>query len=144
VAKEPDIVHPARVEPPHTLVVGNLARWRSVLKSFIDKDIEVIVRKRKRKRSDPQNRYLHGVVFPLVAEAMGETDLVEVKRSVMGEKWGWAERRLPSGVIIQTPLKGHTSDLTVEETSEMIEWVGPWAFNFFNGLRIPLPNEVDY
>jgi hypothetical protein len=75
--KDPDILMPARVELGASgkplLVVAHLARWHHILQSHVGRateeqpyPVEVLVRRRKRKRTDPQNRYFHAVVVPYV------------------------------------------------------------------------------
>ena len=88
-------------------------------------------------RSLDQNAYMHAVVFPMLAREIG--DSVEgVKRDCMGEKWGWVDSKIKGYPI---PLLT-TSQMSVEQCSEFIEWVIPWAMNF-HGVSIPLPHEAD-
>lgn len=110
---------------------------RTYLRGLAGKTVEVIVRKVRTKRSLDMNAYLHAVPFPILAEHFGD-DIEGVKFDVMGECWGW--RSTKGGQRI--PVKGHTSDMTVEESTYFVDWLIPWAL-VNHGVVIPLPNEVD-
>lgn len=97
----------------------------------------IVITERERIRSLDQNAYLHAEPFPKLAEYMGE-DIEGAKLVLMGECWGW-KRDGFSGKEI--PVKPRTSSMTVEECSYFIEWIGPWAFQHCDGLRIFLPDE---
>jgi hypothetical protein len=116
----------------------NEARYRrDHLRSLAGRDVEVIVRKKRVKRSNPQNAYLHAIVFPLIADEM--CDSVEgVKFDLMGERFGWTTTK--GGRHI--PVKPHTSDMTEDECSAFIDWVIPWAATTL-GIVIPLPNKSE-
>ncbi len=107
------------------------------LRGLVGQRVEIVIRKERGQRSLAQNAYLHSQVFPLLATEF--CDSVEgVKFDLMGEKWGWTKTN--SGHHI--PVKPHTSDMTVEECSEVIDWVIPWAMTM-HGVRVPLPNESE-
>jgi hypothetical protein len=99
--------------------------------------VEFVIRKARTKRSEDQNKYLHAVPLPLLAAEWGE-DIETAKLLILGECFGWKETRNGR----QLPLKPHTSGLTVEEFSHLIEWLPPWAMVNF-GVNIPLPNEAE-
>jgi len=126
-----------RVSDDAVLVLFDTERTqrRTYLRTLVGQDVEVIVRKKRTQRSLDQNKYLHAVVFPLLADHCGYT-LSEIKLVLMGECYGWHEvagRELP--------IKPHTSEMTVDECTHFIEWVIPWALEKFD-VHIPLPNEV--
>lgn len=111
-------------------------RRRLYFQHLVNRDVEIVIQKQRRQRSVDQNAYLHATVFPLLASEFG--DSVEgVKFDLMGEKWGWT---VTAGGH-HLPVKSHTSGMTVEECSEFIEWVIPWALTT-HGIALPLPNEV--
>jgi hypothetical protein len=119
------------------LAVHEFRDYANHLRSLAGNRVEVIVRKLRSQRSLDQNAYLHGVVFPLIAAEQG--DSVEgVKFDLMGEKWGWTMTK--GGRHI--PVKPHTAEMTVEECTQFIDWVIPWAAQTLN-MRIPLPNEAE-
>lgn len=115
---------------------ADYARYRRRLEGQL---VEVVLRKRRSKRSIDQNDYLHAVPFPMIAKETGD-DIEGTKFDVMGEWSGWRQVKR-SGLWV--PNKLHTSERTVEEISELIEWIPPWALRVLN-LNIPLPNEVDW
>jgi hypothetical protein len=118
------------------LVEAERDRRRVWLQSLAGKAVEVIVRKERLQRTLDQNAYLHAVPFPMLASHIG--DSVEgVKFDLMGECWGWTTTK--GGHYI--PIKPHTSDMSVEECSQFIDWLIPWAMTT-HGVDIPLPNEV--
>jgi hypothetical protein len=91
----------------------------------------------KTKRSLDQNAYLHAVPFPLIAAEVGDS-IEGVKYDLMGEKWGWKPSALDPTRMV--PVKPSTSSMTVEECTEFIEWLIPFAAQKLNCV-IPLPNE---
>lgn len=109
---------------------------REYFKTLAGKDVEIIVRKVRTKRSIDQNKYLHAVPFPILALHLGDS-IEGVKFDLMGEKWGWTTTKHGNHI----PVKPHTSEMTVEECTEFIDWLIPWAMTK-HGVTIPLPNEV--
>lgn len=107
------------------------------LQTLRGREIEVVVRKVRTQRSDSQNRYIHAVPFPILADEWG-LDIETTKLICLGECFGW--RDLPDG--LRLPLKPSTSALTVEEMTHFIEWMPPWAMTSFR-VNIPLPNEAE-
>lgn len=107
------------------------------LRGLKGEPVEVIIQKPATTRSLRQNAYLHAKPFPIIAEEMG--DSVEgVKYDLMGEKWGWKPSALDPNRMV--PAKPSTSSMTVEECSEFIEWLIPFAAQKL-GVSVPLPNE---
>ena len=109
---------------------------RTYFRALAGKNVEIIVRKERTKRSLDQNAYLHAVPFPLLAEEWGE-DIETTKLLVLGECFGWKELRDGH----RLPIKPSSAALTVEEASHLIEWLPPWAMVNFR-VEIPLPREV--
>lgn len=87
-----------------------------------------------RKRSDAQNRYLHKEPFPKMAAKFGES-VARTKLILMGEFWGYEPCKV-TGVLL--PVKVHTSEMTVAETTTFIDWLIPWAL-MEHGVEIDLP-----
>ena len=92
-------------------------------------------------RSGQQNRYMHGVVFQMIAEEMGEYDVEHVK-DLMKEKF----LRYP--VLVKTKTKKfqeykikHTSELDTKEMKEFIDKCKHWAATYL-GINIPDPQEI--
>lgn len=99
--------------------------------------VVVRVEQPKTKRSLDQNAYLHAVPFPIIAEYVG-CSVEDIKYDLMGEKWGWKPSALDPNRMV--PVKPSTSSMTVEECTEFIEWLIPFAAQKF-GTLIPLPGE---
>jgi hypothetical protein len=85
------------------------------------------------KRTPRQNRYWHAEPFLKLAKEMG-LSVAQAKYYAMGEFWGWAEVKGRS-----VPVKGHTSEMTVEEGTVFLDWLIPWAAE--QGIEILLPDE---
>ena len=108
------------------------------LRGLIGKPVEVTVKGKRRQRSLDQNSYLHAAVFPPLAEKFGNT-IDEVKYALMGECFGWKRDPISGREV---PIKPHTSDMTVEEARQFIDWVIPWAMTEYE-VTIYLPNEIE-
>lgn len=102
-------------------------------------DVEVVVRKRRIKRTLDQNAYWHSKPFPILAEHFG-LSVEEVKYVLMGECWGWHRDKVTGREI---PIKPSTSSMTVEEGTFFQDWLLPWAMTE-HGVDIPPPEKVDY
>jgi len=132
-------IFPARVLDGGLLVLDRPKDYGRYLRKLRGQFVEVIVRKRRTQRSLDQNAYLHAVPIPILADHFGYT-IPEMKLVLMGECWGWHREKITGRDL---PLKPSTSEMSVEECSQFIEWVIPWAATNHQVL-IPLPNEVDY
>jgi hypothetical protein len=113
------------------------AQYRQYLQGLIGNDIEVIVRKPRTTRSMAFNRYFHAVPVPILAEYWGE-DFESAKLLILGEWGGWHDTKDGH----RFPLKPSSSALTMEEFSQLVDWIPIWAAKEFNVI-IPLPNESD-
>jgi len=108
--------------------------WLSTLKGL---DVDVIVRKPRKPRSNQQNRYFHGVVVKMLTDDLwGDGDYEGMKRalaemllSTVDEKHGLKR------------IKSTTELSTVEWEDYMVKCR---HFGDTMHICIPLPNEVDY
>lgn len=133
-------------DPPKP-VIHDMSAWRASLKWFAGKRVVVTMRAEGQQRSLPQNAYLHAEPFKRVAEYTGES-MERTKFVLMGECWGWEKSKVGGHDV---PVRAHTSDMSVEEANYFIDWVIPWAAEFFgineeNGalnVEILMPNEAD-
>lgn len=107
------------------------------LRGLKGEQVEVVIQKPTTTRSLRQNAYLHAKPFPLIAEEMGDS-VESVKYDLMGERWGWKPSPLDPKRMV--PVKPNTSGMTVEECSEFIDWLIPFAAQKL-GVLVPLPNE---
>ena len=97
-------------------------------------EVQVIVRKPRKDRSDRQNRYFHGVICQMVGDEIGiipdeAKDLLKMM-FLKVEKNGY------------TTMK-QTSKLSTVEMEEFHENCRRWAAETLN-INVPTPNEVDY
>lgn len=98
----------------------------------------------KNKRTSQQNRYLHGVLLPIVKDALRDAgwnnirtledakDFIKVKfliKEFINEE---------TGEIIQ--LFSRTSELNKEQFSNLVDDVSVWLWEYFN-ISLPLPGQ---
>lgn len=121
-----------------TVTSGRLSQgWQNAVDSFEGQRVEVTIQKAKKKRSNPQNAYFHGVVLPLVAN--GLTDLGQFTSPAQAKeviKLLFLQYEDAIGV----PRTKNTSGLSTLEFNELIEQVQIWAADFLS-VKIPDPNE---
>ena len=110
---------------------------RAYLHRLKGQRVEVVVRKVRTQRSQQQNKYLHGVVLPLLAEAFGN-DVHEhdaLHYALLAECFGTYE------VLGRQVPKRTSSQLSVAEFQEYLDWL--IRFGAEHGVIVPLPNEVE-
>lgn len=115
-------------------VLEDRAAFATLKASLEGKPIELTLRRLRMTRSGRQNRYLHGVVFAMIAEAAGYT-LEEAKDALK-----WEFLRVHSDTALPT-VRG-TSTLDTAEMTEFIEQCRILAASMY-GINIPDPNEVE-
>lgn len=113
------------------------------------KPYRVTVEVAKVPRSNQQNRYLWGVAYKLIADAVGyEVD--EVAEYLCGYMWGWTEKRVPKKPsnptgIESVPIRTTTTDengkrsvLSKMEFADYVAFVQ--RFGAKHGVLIPDPD----
>jgi GH25 family lysozyme M1 (1,4-beta-N-acetylmuramidase) len=105
--------------------------WLIAVAKLNGKRVMVTIGRDALKRSDPQNRYFHGVIIPILADHTGYTE-EEMKDAL---KWKF----LRSGTDDLPTVKG-TSDLNTVEMEALNTRIREWASADL-GCYIPLPNE---
>jgi hypothetical protein len=128
----------------HKLTLEDRGLYLAHLRRYAGRAVEVVVRLRKSKRSNEQNRWLWGVALELLVEDFGyernerkkakedlHYRLVEV---CFGMHW---DAKLSMNVP-----NVRSSHLNTKEFSEYMEWLVRYAAEHY-GVVIPLPNEVD-
>ena len=118
-----------------SLGVESLRRLENDLKD-LDGAYVLTVKKYKANRSEEQNRYLHGVVFKIIADHTGYS-LEEVKE-LMREMF-LNEMKVLHGVEVS--IGKSTTKLNKTEMNEFIEKIRDWA-SLELYCYIPDPNEV--
>jgi hypothetical protein len=101
-----------------------LERVGAVLRALpVDKAWRIDVIEQKRTRSDPQNRYLWGVVYPTILSAPGLDgwDANDVHEYLLGEHFGW-ELIEVFGKKRQRPIR-RSAKLSVSEFMAYIEFI---------------------
>lgn len=95
-----------------------------------------------KQRSNQQNRYWRGVVVPMYAEAMGESDekyvAQELKKLdvVSGIMRSYCSDKDPEAYRIKS-----TTELTTKEWEELMAILRTFASKFYH-IYIPEPNET--
>ena len=115
------------------VVFDNVDLLNGYLISLEGKEVEVIVRRRKKSRSLPQNAYYFGVCIKLLCETTGYTDdemHIALKMMFLQDK----TRKIPTLIS--------TTSLTTVSFEEYLEKIRQWAAQELS-CSIPLPNEVD-
>jgi hypothetical protein len=123
--------------------IGNLVRFLRQLPANCAWAVET--KRHKRRRSDPQNRYLNGVAYKILAQATGyERD--DISEYLCGQYFGWKEKRVPGKRVVQVPIRttttnegGRYAPLNTSEFAEYVAFVQ--RFGAEHGVYIPDPNE---
>lgn len=126
---------------------GKLTRNRKmimdVIASFEGKVIEITIQKKRKRRSNPQNRYYWGVIVPiwrnLLLNEWGEVHTSESTHEFLKMNFGYNERvDETTGEIFRSPRS--TTENSTVEMEEYHELLRQKAMEMF-GAVIPLPNE---
>jgi len=123
---------------------------KEVKQAFEGKPIEVTFQRKRKRRSDQQNRYYWGVVIPLIVEAfidLGHDELTLGNSESHEAIHAMLKRRfLPDGITLEDrqgnvyELDPSTTKTTTVEFTEYIERTQVWAAECL-GINIPDPNE---
>jgi hypothetical protein len=102
--------------------------------------VEVVVRKRRTRRSNAQNRWWWGVAIRMIADEYGYDlhDDDALHHALVAKCFG-----AKTDVYGLTLPERRSSKLTTAEFSALMEWVVRWAATEL-GMRIPLPDECDF
>ena len=116
-----------------------------MIRAFEGKDIEVIIRKQLKRRSNSQNAYLWGVAYQMVSDWLNQNDEFGAwtptdVHDILKFKFLREEKiNTETGEIVFEYTKS-TTDLTTTEMMDYVTMIQKWASEFF-GLYIPDPNE---
>lgn len=117
-----------------------------------DRAWEITIEEKKTLRSEQQNRYLNGICYKLIGDAIGyERD--EISEFMCGTYFGWRDKKVPkkpsnpSG-IESVPIRTTTKDengarcvLNKQEFSDYVAFVQRFAAS--KGVHIPDPGELE-
>lgn len=129
-----------RVEQDGTLKLPG-AKIRREVAEFAGKEIEVTFRRKRKHRSDPQNRYYWGVVVEMIRAGMKEMgDTVTPDQVHEFLKWRFlrVQKADESTGEVLYEYAGSTADLGTIQFSEYVERCCQFAAEFL-GVSIPLP-----
>lgn len=124
-------------------LVTNRKFIEDTIKSFEGKEIVLTIEKKRKKRSNEQNAYYHGVIIPLCQDGF---------KNVFGEHFSAAEVHdyLKAKFLFKEVLNQNTGEIerfpkstTENSTVEMEIYhdnIRAFASEFL-GIEIPLPNE---
>jgi hypothetical protein len=115
------------------LVVDSPQDLRSHLRSLEGKRVEVTIERYVRNRTSPQNRYLHGVLFQIIAEDTGQP-FKDVK-DYLQQRFG------PTKFVFDRQVLKSTAEYDTIEMTKFVEDCRLWAIEF-RSLRIPEPDQV--
>lgn len=148
---------PPKLVPRQWLIPKGLSRDRVAdqVQTFVaaldhDKAWRVTVEEHKATRSSQQNRYLWGVCYKAISDAVGY-ELEEVAEYCNGLAWGWKDKRVPKTPrnpegIESVPMRTTTTDadgkravLSKQEFGDYVALVQRFAAS--KGIHIPDPDE---
>jgi hypothetical protein len=119
-------------------VLRNLTRTVAFLSALaIDKAWKVTVVEFKRTRSNEQNAYLWGVVYPLICQHLEGWDADDVHEFFLGQHYGWTALEGLGRKRIK-PIR-RSSKLSTTEFSDHVAFIQRAMAE--KGVYIPDPNE---
>lgn len=115
------------------------AKRRHYLRSLAGKDVDIVIKPHRDRRSDQQNKWWWGIAVPLIAHEIGydKHEHEAVHYALVSKCFG--TRRDP--VLNQDVPLVRSSHLTTAQFSELMEWAVRWAADE-HGISVPLPNEA--
>lgn len=123
-----------KVLPGGLLVIEKPKDYNRAVRALAGKHVELTIKKRRTKRTDPQNRYYFGVVVKLLAEHCGyETD-------EMHEALAMRFLRIEDCPITGAPRRKRTPKTDTEEFARYLDSCIRLAAEL--GVVIPSPSEV--
>ena len=127
--------HHISIKDDLTCTFKDIASFKQDLLTLKGKEAYLTVAKVTKSRSGNQNRYAHGVVFPMIADCMG-CEMEEAKDAL---KFEFLRKPLDCGKWTTR----QTSSLTTMEFEDFLEKCRRMAVEMFN-CYIPEPNECEY
>lgn len=125
-----------------SLCFRSYGKLQSQLVAFEGKEVEVEIRKKKRYRSNPQNRFYWGVVIPSIKYAMESKGFIVTKDQIHELlKFKFLKGEIISvatGEVI--PTLGSTTNLSTSDFMDYITQIQVYAASELDCI-IPEPNE---
>lgn len=125
-------IYPAKVTNGR-LIIHDLEAFRAHFKSMEGQEVDLTIGKRKKSRSNNQNRYYWGICIKLLADFIGYTD--EEMHEALKMKF-----LLVHGDKLDTVKS--TAELSTVEFESYLGQVKMFAAQL--GVVIPEPNEVEF
>lgn len=121
----------------------NRIRIKEAIESFEGKEIQLSIQKKKKMRSQPENRYYFGVVVVIFQKAIrsewGEIWSKEQVHDLLKSRFLFTEKvNEQTGEIVQLPKS--TTECSTDEFEDFLFKCRQFAREWFN-TEIPLPNE---
>lgn len=134
-------VFPGRVDQVGKLHLDDAGAYHRHAKKYAGRKVEVVVRLRTQQRSDRQNRWIWGIAYPLLGPHWGyeRTEHEHMHYGLLAQCFG---TKVDTRFGIRVPKVTSSKKLNTKEFSEYMEWLVRYAA-IEEGIRIPLPNEVD-
>lgn len=126
-------------------ITGNIKfeRWPDVsryLTTIDGKRVEIVIKPYKPRRSNPQNRYYHGVIIPILADHFGYTH-DEMHDAI---KWEFLKKEEDEeSEEIKPTTVGSTAKLDTDQFNQLLERIKQWAASEYK-VFIPDPMDVEY
>lgn len=123
-----------------SLLAVEQARRLSYLRSLAGKDVDVVIKPHRDRRSDKQNRWWWGIAVPLIAHELGydRHEHEQVHYALVAKCFGTRF----DAVLKQELPNARSSQLTTVQFAELMEWAVRWAADE-HGVVVPLPNESE-
>lgn len=115
----------------------------SLLSNFNGKQVEIIIQRKRKKRSNNQNRYYWGCLIPYIQQGLSETQgewlTIDAVHEFLKANFNYKEIvNQNGGEVIKMPVS--TTELSTIEFEEYQDRCRIFADEFLN-IIIPLPNE---
>lgn len=144
---DPELTYFGKVEPDGTIKLPS-KKLRQEVRMFAGQNIEVRIRRKRKRRSVQENNYYWGCIVVAFLAAFRDFDpemgwtaeMVheELKRRFLPRVREWGQTVLPTGEIVDEPMT--TTKLTTVEAEDYYEHCRKWGAQDLD-IIIPLPNE---
>lgn len=127
------------------LILSNRKRFDEDIKQFEGKRVEVVISKANKRKSNEQNRYLWGVVYPCALRGFQDAghsglDVDDIHEYFKGQY-------LSKGKDISNPKTGETITVskttTILSTTEMMDYINEIARFCAEMLNVVIPEPME-
>lgn len=125
-------------------VIAQSAVLKALMQSFGDEQFQITVEKRRKARSNNQNRFYNGCLIPAVIDALVDAGYArsELNRDIVHEflKNKFLSKDIVSDQGEVMSVVRRTRDLTTEEFMIYIDDIARWGAEYLNTV-FAMPNE---